>query len=65
MYFFFVMEIDLNVDIVISNLEIGNRNIGEYNKVVIFDKVVILKDKNVIYKYIYEIVKMKFLEYLD
>ncbi|MCE6090686.1 hypothetical protein J7894_01095 [Mycoplasmopsis agalactiae] len=65
MYFPFVMETDPNADTVISNLEIGNRNTGEYNKVATFDKVVILKDKNVTHKYTYEIVKMKFLEYLD
>lgn len=65
MYFPFVMETDPNADTVISNLEIGNRNTGEYNKVATFDKVVILKDKNVSHKYTYEIVKMKFLEYLD
>ncbi len=65
MYFPFVMETDPNADTVISDLEIGNRNTGEYNKVAAFDEVVIEKDENVTHKYTYEIVEMKFLEYLD
>ncbi|MBT1325053.1 hypothetical protein FCL73_01975, partial [Mycoplasma bovis] len=65
MYFPFVMETDPNADTVISDLEIGNRNTGEYNKVAVFDEVVIEKDENVTHKYTYQIVKMKFLEYLD
>ncbi|EIN15203.1 Hypothetical protein MAGb_3120 [Mycoplasmopsis agalactiae 14628] len=63
MYFPFAMETDPNVDTVISDLEIGNRNTGEYNKVAMFDKVIISKDESVSHKYTYEIVKMKFLEY--